>query len=219
MYSRLPYSRGGYGRGIVGVFYAEVTITAKGGGEKRSFNFSKAVVILTATGGGIIINAKGASKAVVDIIALAGGQRLAEDLYFIDEPSIQTQGVIATHITVRSPSAEFTASIPATPTENMIERIIEIKEGNSATCQAVAEGLLERWGREQLTITGRVPLVVTLRFKQLVKVYIPVAGIDDEFVLQRKEHDLSSFETRVTVGDIVLSDEELFARILEEMEG
>ena len=157
--------------------------------------------------------------ARVRIHAIGGGQMDAEILYFIEEPSIKTQGVIATHVTVRSPSAEYTAEIPLTPAENTIERLVEIKEGNADTCQAVAEGLLDRWGREQVSITGRVPLVVTLRFKELVKVYIPSADIDDDYVLQRKEHNLSSFETSITVGDIILSDEELMARIFEEMEG
>ncbi len=213
-----PYSRQPYGRGITSVFFASVTIRATGAGQKRSYSFSKAVVVITATGAGVIVNAKGASKAVVDIIALAGGKRLAEDLYFIEEPQIRTQGVIATHVTVRSPSAEYTAEIALTPAENTIERLVEIKEGNADTCQAVAEGLLDRWGREQLSITGRVPLVVTLRFKELVKVFISSAEIDGDYILQRKEHNLSQFETRVTVGDIILSDDELIARIMEELE-
>jgi len=162
-------------------------------------------------GGGILL-------AVVTITATGGGLLRTEDLYFIEEPQIRTQGVIATHVTVRSPSAEYTAEIPLTPAENTIERLVEIKEGNADTCQAVAEGLLDRWGREQLSITGRVPLVVTLRFKELVKVFISSAEIDGDYILQRKEHNLSQFETRVTVGDIILSDDELIARIMEELE-
>ena len=213
-----PYSRQPYGRGITSVFFASVTIRATGAGQKRAYSFSKAAVIITATGAGIVVNAKGASKAAVEIIALAGGRRLSEDLYFIEEPQIKTQGVIATHVTVRSPTAEFTAIVPDTPAENTIERVLEIKEGNQDTCQAIAEGLLERWGREQLSITGRVPLVVTLRFKEYVKIFIPVADIDGDYILQRKEHNLSNFETRITVGDIILSDDELLTRILEELE-
>ncbi len=213
-----PYSRQPYGRGITSVFFASVTIRATGAGEKRAFSFSKAAVVITATGAGVIVNATGASKAAVEVIALTGGQRLTEDLYFIEEPQIKTQGVIATHVTVRSPTAEYTAEVPATPAENTIERVIEIKEGNADTCEAVAEGLLERWGREQLSITGRVPLVVTLRFKEFVKVFIPVSDIDGDYILQRKEHDLSNFETRITVGDIILSDDELMARIMEELD-
>ncbi len=160
----------------------------------------------------------GGSVAEIIIVSVGGGEHAGEDLYFIDEPQIKTQGVIATHVTVRSPTAEYTAEIPATPAENTIERLVEIKEGNADTCQAVAEGLLERWGRQQTSITGRVPLVVTLRFRQLVNIIIPVAEIDGTYILQRKEHDLSSFESRVTVGDIILSDDELLARILEEVE-
>ena len=211
-YSRQPYSRN-----LISVLFARVRISATGGGRKIAQGGVSAAVIVTASGAGFIVDARGGSQALVDIIVQAGGRRLAEDLYFIEEPSIQAQGILATHVTVRSPTHEYTAEIPDTPLENTIERLVGIDEGNEATCQQVAEGLLDRWGREQLSITGRVPLVVTLRFKEFVKVFIPSAGIDDDFVMQKKEHELENFETRVTLGDIILSDEELLSRIIEEI--
>ena len=158
------------------------------------------------------------SIARVRITAEGGGFASDEILYFIEEPTIRTQGVIATHVTVKSPTHEHTASIPATPAENTIERVIEIKEGNAEICQTVAEQLLERWGEEQISIVGRVQLMVVLRFKEYVRVKIPSVNIDDEYILQRKEHDLSTFETQLTVGDIIVGDNELLARILEELE-
>jgi hypothetical protein len=157
--------------------------------------------------------------AIVRITATGDGFLQTERLYFIDEPTITTQGILATHITVRSPIAEATATVtPAPPAENTIERLVKIRENyNAAMCQAVAEELLSIWGREQLSIVGRVPLVVTLRFKEYAKVFVPSINLDDELILQRKEHNLETFETTVTLGDIIMSEGDLLSRIIEEL--
>lgn len=142
-------------------------------------------------------------------------------LQFIDAPDVQTQGPQATHITVRvkGTTTEHTAVItPAPPPDKIIERLIEIESGTVTQCQEVAERLLERWGREQRSISGVVDLIVTLKYQQKVRVKHPQAGIDEELILQKKEHDvLGSQTTHITLGDIILSDDELLARILDEL--
>lgn len=144
-------------------------------------------------------------------------------LQFIDFPDIQTQGPQATHITVRAKgtTTEYTAVIsPEPPAANKIERLVEIESGTQAQCQKVAEQLLERWGREQRSVSGTVDLIVTLRFDQKIRVKCLPAGIDEEMILQKKEHDvLGNPSTRVTLGDIILSDDELLARVLDELVG
>lgn len=143
---------------------------------------------------------------------------MAENLYFVEEPRIETQGIMATHVTVKSETAEYTASLANIPDENKIEQLVPIEEGSQAICQAVAEELLARWGREQLSINGPIDLTVKLRFKEKVRVVIPAAGIDGLFIVQKKVHNLANFTTEVTCGDIILSNNELLARIMEKLE-
>jgi len=179
---------------------------------------SEVAVIIKYDGGGEEPDGVGGTVAIVYIRTDSGGEHAGEDLYFLDEPNIQRQGVMATHVTVESPTATYTASTAGTPAEDAIERLIKINEGDEVTCESVAEELLARWGKEQVSISGKVPFTVTLRFKEVVRVFNDAADIDGKYILQRKEHDLSSFETRVTLGDIILSDSELLARIMEELE-
>lgn len=144
-------------------------------------------------------------------------------LLFVEAPRVETQGPSATHVTVRvkGTTTEYTAvANPAPPPEKITERLIEIESGTVAQCQEVAERLLERWGREQRSVSGTVDLIVTLKYQQKVRVKHPPAGIDEEMILQKKEHDvLGSQTTHVTLGDIILSDDELLARVLDELVG
>jgi len=217
MSGRYPAGRTPVGRSHSPILLAVVKISATGGGYKHSFGGAESLVNVYAEGGGIVIDALGGSEALVLITAEGAGEKLSEDLYFIDEPTIRTQGVKATHVTVVSPTHTYTAEIPATPVEEVIERIMTIDDGDEAVCQVVADRLLDEWGREQVSVSGEVPFTVKLRFRDKVKVRIPIADIDQEMVLQSKEHNLSSFSTRVNVGDIILGDNELLARILEEL--
>ena len=139
-------------------------------------------------------------------------------LYFIDEPSVQTQPPIATHVTVKSPTHSYIASLEGVSSDQRVDKKITIASGNTAICKVVAERLLERWGTEQVSITGKVAFNVGLRFKEKVKVIIPTAGINGDYILQRKAHNLADFSTVVVVGDIILSEEELVARILQDLE-
>ena len=89
--------------------------------------------------------------------------------YFLQNPNVKTQAPQANSVTLRSPSAEYTATTDPAPTnDELIERLVEIDEGDSATCQAIAEELIATWGREQKSISGEINLTVTLDFKQKI---------------------------------------------------
>ena len=141
-----------------------------------------------------------------------------QTLYFLNEPDVNTEGLKANSITVTSPTAEYTATTsPAPNVDELIERLIEIDEGDVVTCQATAEALIIRWGREQKSVEGNINLTVTLRFKETMHIIAPSAGINEDMPLQKKEHDVTGQITTVICGDIILSDDELLARILDEM--
>ena len=141
-------------------------------------------------------------------------------IQFIEMPIIQLEPQQATHVTVkvRGATTEYTAVVdPVPPPDKAVERLFYIQAGTTTTCQAVAEAFLAKLGRPQVRVSGVIPLTVTLRFGQKVRVKIPDAGIDEEMVLQRKEHRINEQEaaTHVVLGDIIVSDNELLARILE----
>jgi hypothetical protein len=145
-----------------------------------------------------------------------------QNIYFIDEPSITISGLQATHLTVRikdsSPVVEYTAhDTPETSADKKIQRLLEIDAGTITTCQTVAEQLISRWGREQVSISGDIDLNVTLDFKEKIRIIDADSGIDGEYILQQKEHDLANMKTKIVVGDIILDDNELLARILEKL--
>jgi len=190
---------------------ATVSVTSTGQGVKHAFGSAEATVTIYATG----INQK--AEAVVEISETGQGAKTSEHLYFIEEPQIQIQEYAATHVTVKSPDASYTASLPDIVDERRVDRLVEIDAGDEEVCQEIAEELLSRWGREQVTIYGSVPFTVVLTFKQKVRIVIPSAGMDEELILQRKEHVLETYITNITCGDIMLSDDELLARLLENV--
>lgn len=143
-------------------------------------------------------------------------------IYFISEPKIELQSPQATHITVRvknsDPVVEYTAySTPEAGTNDMIERLVEIDSGTLGVCQSVAEQLIARWGREQKSISGDIDLTVTLNFKEKIHIIDGQSGIDAEFILQEKSHNVTEMITSITVGDIILDDSEMLARILDKL--
>ena len=140
-----------------------------------------------------------------------------QTLYFIETPSVDTRGPQATHVTVKSPTNEHTANLEGITDDKKIERLVEIDGGDASACEVVANELLDRWGREQVSVSGQVNLTVVLDFKEKVKIVVPEAGIDGEYTLQKKAHDVTGMTTRITCGDIILSDNELLARILDEV--
>lgn len=161
----------------------------------------------------------GGSESAVHIKAVGAGYS-PNVLRFLQEPVVSIQNPVATHVIVTSPTSTYTAHITPEPAAaDRIERAVTISEGNATVCQAVAEALIARWGVEQITVTGRIPLTLILDFKEYVYISIPFAGISREMQLQSKVHTISSSDayTTVTLGSVYVGDNELIARILEEM--
>ena len=140
--------------------------------------------------------------------------------YFIKEPKVKTNGPQANKITVRSPSAEYTATTdPAPNPDKVIERVVEIDEGDATTREIVAKALIDRWGREQKSISGQINLTVTLKFKEKMKLVNNSINLDEEMVLQKKQHDVTGRKTDITARDIIIDDSELLSRILDDKKG
>jgi len=144
--------------------------------------------------------------------------KIISTIYFLELPQITKDTMIATHVTVKSPTNEVTVHITPEPDPgDRIERIVNIDSGNSTVCTAVGNELLIKWGKEQINIRGKIPLTVTLTFMQKLSVYVKQANISTNLVLQKKEHDVLDASTTVTMGDIQLSDDELVSRIFEDL--
>ncbi len=138
-------------------------------------------------------------------------------LRFISEPVVQRQQPSANTVTVISPQAQYTAQQPGLSTDEVIERTVEIEEGFTNVCRRIAERLLERWGREQISVTGDVMLIQELQFKEKVHVDIPEASIKQDMILQKQTHDILDYRTTIVLGDIILNDNELLSRIIDEL--
>lgn len=145
--------------------------------------------------------------------------KYTEDLYFIDQPSIQTQGILATHLLLISPTHTVEVGLEGIPIENRIEQVVEIDEGNEEILTQTGQLLLEKWGRPQISVTGVVDLVVTTHFRSMLRVWVPSANIDEFMPLQKKEHDIAAQTTRLTLGDLIVGQDEYLARILREQKG
>lgn len=137
--------------------------------------------------------------------------------HFIDEPEIESRQQAATKIIVTSPGARAVAELPGIPPEMQVERVVDLNYGDEALCRKVGESLLDRWRHHRVTITGTIALNVGLSFKSLYRVKIPTAAVDGLFILHSMNHDLARYTTKVVLGDMSLTDEELIARILQEL--
>ena len=187
----VEYAYGGGSESTVG-------ISADGAGYQALYGGSESKVYIKAVGAGYSPNV----------------------LRFLQEPVVSIQNPVATHVIVTSPTNTYTAYIAPEPAAaDRIERAVTISEGNATVCQAVAEALIARWGVEQITVKGRIPLTLILDFKEYVYISIPFAGISEEMQLQSKVHTIGSSDTytTVTLGSVYVGDNELIARILEEM--
>ncbi len=217
---RLPYGRaGGRTRSM-----ASLQLEAFSGG---------AIQHETAAGGypELQIEPFGTSSRVVEVVHDGGygqlqiepfggaSQKLTEDLCFIDQPSIQTQGILATHLLLISPTHTVEVGLEGIPIENRIEQVVEIDEGNEEILTQTGQLLLEKWGRPQISVTGVVDLVVTTHFRSMLRVWVPSANIDEFMPLQKKEHDIAAQTTRLTLGDLIVGQDEYLARILREQKG
>jgi hypothetical protein len=167
--------------------------------------------------GSIVVQVGVSGYAGISMVPFGSdGKKLTEDLYFIDEPTIQTQAILATHLYITSPTHQVIVNLPGIADENRIEKKVDISAGNAETCQAIGEQLLEKWGRTQRSVSGEVDLVVTTKFKQKMRVWVPSANIDEFMPLQKKEHNIVDERTRLTLGDIILNESEYLARVLRD---
>lgn len=137
---------------------------------------------------------------------------------FVSEPVIEQQVRAATKVIIVSPDAQAVVELTDVPPERQIERVVNISYGDEDICREVGHKLLDNWRADRLTVTGDIPLNVALDFRKAIRVIIPNAGIDQLFVIQKKEHNLSNHTTTLTLGDVRLSEEELLSRILNDLE-
>ncbi|AZO95289.1 GLUG motif-containing protein [Halocella sp. SP3-1] len=138
-------------------------------------------------------------------------------LYFLDTPRVTIEPPSANVVTVISDSSEYTAREAGISDDEVIHRIVEIDEGNYDVCRTVAKQLLSRWGREQKSIEGKIRLCQGLDFLKKVHIYDAEAMVDEDMRIQKLVHDVIEQTTVVTAGDIILSDDELLARILDSI--
>ena len=156
--------------------------------------------------------AEGSATSLITISSTAQ----KETFYWLEEPTVRTTNSIATHVKVKSPTANYTANNSPT-SGSEIYKLVSISEGDATICQNVAEQLLARWGSPQVSVTGTIPLNLILDFKQKIRVKIDWANIDEDMILQKKEHDIAVGTTTLTLGDIILDDAELIARIIDDL--
>ena len=216
-----PYERTAYERGYwtVDLYIATVNISSQGGYKQVIELWGTAELSISAEGDYI----KGLARGGVANVCITVESEYSgkQHVLFIDEPQVRLEGPYATRVYVRSDTDEAMAEVEGIETENLIERAVNVQFGDAEILQAVADELLARWSIEQKSITGEIDLNVTLRFKERIRVIIPQLGIDEWMILQEKRHSLSGSGKRTTVvlGDIVLSADEIQARILEELAG
>ena len=139
------------------------------------------------------------------------------DIQYIETPNTKIEYPKANRVTVKSETAEWTSTEPGVSEDNIVERIVEIDEGGQKICRQVADKLLERWSRKNVSITGDIRLFVDLQFEEEAKIVIPDSMIDGYYPVQSIEHDVIDQVSTVKAGDIILDDNELLARILDEL--
>jgi len=141
-----------------------------------------------------------------------------DELKFINPPTVNREMPKANRVTVRSDTDSWTSTIPDTSEDEVVERLVKIDIGSEKVCKQIADRLVEQWSEVQISIVGNVLLFIDLEFKTKVMMQIEDSLIDQEkFILQNVQHDLANYKTTVTVGDLMLDDQELLARILDEI--
>ena len=138
-------------------------------------------------------------------------------LYFLEPPQTKIQSPSANSVTVKSPTAEYTAEPFNLSADKKVERVVEIDEGDVNVCRIVAEKLLNRWNRELKSVEGVIPINQDLDFEQMIRVEIDESMTDEDMPIQELQHDVINQTTQIKAGDIILNDNELLARILENI--
>jgi len=99
---RTPFRSTFRGRFLVSD-YADIYIVAEGEGSKAVHRGAEAVVIIEPE------FLRELTPAIVLVTAEADGEKTSEHLYFIEEPRLDIKEITATHVTVKSPEASYTA--------------------------------------------------------------------------------------------------------------
>jgi hypothetical protein len=214
---RLPYGRAGGKVKNIARLKLQPFTGATVQNKTAAGGYAEIAVVEPFGTGSIVVQVGVSGYAGISMVPFGSdGKKLTEDLYFIDEPTIQTQAILATHLYITSPTHQVIVNLPGIADENRIEKKVDISAGNAETCQAIGEQLLEKWGRTQRSVSGEVDLVVTTKFKQKMRVWVPSANIDEFMPLQKKEHNIVDERTRLTLGDIILNESEYLARVLRD---
>lgn len=137
--------------------------------------------------------------------------------YFLEIPNVTEKPPVANRVIVESPDASYTAEVEDISEDKIIEKRVEIDEGDVGVCETVAKELLDYWKDRKISISGPIRLVQNLDFQRKIRVKNAEAEIDDNLILQKQEHDVISQRTTISCGDIILSDDELLARILDDI--
>jgi hypothetical protein len=135
-------------------------------------------------------------------------------IYFIETPKVKEKINNANHIIVKSPVAEYELKPQSISADKYITRVVEISDGDISVCRGVAERLFNYWNKEIKSIQGKVILRMDTNFKKKIGVIIPEVNIDEVLVLRKVEHDIIQQKTTIKAGDLILSDNEILARIL-----
>lgn len=137
---------------------------------------------------------------------------------FINTPEVIKKEITANRVIVKSSTASYTAQTDDLSQDNLIEKQMNIDEGDEGVCEQVAKALLEEWGRRKVSIRGQIKLNQGLIFEKKTYIIIPEGKIEGPHKVQKLEHNIDNYTTTCIVGDILLSDSELLARILNKIE-
>lgn len=140
-----------------------------------------------------------------------------QTIYFTDVPDIQIREVKANRVIVESPSASYTAETDNISQDNIIEKQVRLKEGDSNVCKQVAEALLNEWFRNKKSIIGEIQLNQGINFDKKVFLIIPENNENTSYRVQKITHNIDDYTTTLIAGDIIYSDNELLARILSDI--
>jgi hypothetical protein len=188
---------------------------------------------------GVVLELDGAStaQARVTLLQTSSTQQTLDSLKvweaitltMLDKPQIEVRPPEVTdvicYVEDSDPLIEVTASL-GVPADERVEVRVSVPAGSTQDyAQAYADAYLAVHGREQLSVTCKVPLATRISFGELVAVAIPYLGYtrDSPWLarVQRKTHRplASPPHTELALGDFLPQDEEVLVRLLSRVEG
>jgi hypothetical protein len=139
------------------------------------------------------------------------------NIKFIETPDLTIKEVKANRVIVNSPTDSYTAEYSDISQDNIIEKQVEIEEGNINVCKQIADSLLSEWNRKEISITGKVKLNLGLMFEKKSYIIIPDGKIAGNYKIQKLSHNIDDYTTTFIAGDKLLSESEIIARVLNKM--